>query len=168
MSSSDAADGLRCERALPTERQPRPGARPVLRDEHRPALTPPALGGVDRGAFEPRERAGTGVRPVHPAHDADVMLPEPVAQDRLGRVDVDPLTAQQRLHAAVARRAEVAQPVFPLVLVGRHEFFGHPVDVARDDLGDEQPGRTDDGRVGCPPGQLLEAPVLEPSCPDTV
>ena len=30
------------------------------------------------------------------------------------------------------------------------------------------PAALTSGRVGCPPGQLLEAPVLEPSCPDTV
>ena len=48
----------------------------------------------------------------------DVVLPEPVAQDRLGGVDVDPLAAQQGLDPGSPGHTEVAQPVLLAGLVG--------------------------------------------------
>jgi len=58
-----------------------------------------------------------------PAHHTDVVLPEPVFQDRLGGIDVDPLASQQRPDAGRSGRAEVAQPVLLLGFVGRHDLL---------------------------------------------
>jgi hypothetical protein len=97
-----------------------------------------------------------------------VVLAQAVAQDRLGGVDVDPAALQQRPDAGCSGRAEVAQPVLLLDLVGGHQLLRHPVDVGRGGLGDAQPGGADDRRVVGLPRELLQAPVLEAGRADAV
>ena len=97
-----------------------------------------------------------------------MVLPEPVSQDRLGGLQVDPVAAEQRPDPGPPGRAEVAQPVFPLGLVGGHEFLGHPVDVRGEHIRDAQSGRADDRCVVGPSPEFLQAPVLEPGSPDAV
>jgi hypothetical protein len=73
--------------------------------------------------FQPREGAAAWFCLAEPAHHADVVLAEPVSQDGLGGIDIDPLAVQQRPDAGGSGRAEVAQPVLLLGFVGGHELF---------------------------------------------
>src|SRR6266536_2428165 len=117
---------------------------------------------------QPLERAAARFCLADPAHDTDVVLPEPVSQDRLGGIDINPLAFQQRPDAGGSGRAEVAQPVLLLGFVGGHDLFRHLVDVEGGDLGDAQPGCADDGCVVGAPPEFLQAPVLESGRADAI
>src|SRR6266702_589235 len=150
------------ERVPGAEREPGPGAGLVLGKEDRPALALHPARHLASRVFQPRERAAVRFCLADPADHPEVVLPEPVAQDRLGGIDVDPVIVQQRPDPGRAGRAEVAQPALLLGFVGGHKLFRHSIDVGVGDLGQAHPRCADDRRVVGPPAKFLQAPVLEP------
>ena len=105
------------------ERQPGPRTEFILRDEHRPSV------GVDLGrylrgrALEPSDGVAACYRSGDPGHDAEMALPEPVAQDGLGGIHVHGLVPQQRPDARCPGHALVPEPVLLLGFVGGYELF---------------------------------------------
>jgi hypothetical protein len=121
-----AAEGGRNGEGIPgPERQPGPGAGLVLGKEDWPALARCLTCDLRGRLFQAREPAAAGLVVVaEPADHADVVLPQAVAEDRLGGVDIDLIALQEGPDAGCPGGAEVAQPVLLLGFVGGHGSLG--------------------------------------------
>ena len=138
----------------------------VRRKPETPAPTAPKANRIPGSAPAPRQRFAARLPLAGPAHQANVVLPQAVAQDGFGGVDVDQVAFKHGPDPGGSGGAEVAQPVLPLGLVGDHQLFRYAVDVGGGDPGDPQPSGADArGVVGVPP-EFLQAPVLEPGRAD--
>jgi hypothetical protein len=112
------------------------GAGLVLGNKDRPPLAPCLGCDLHGGVFQSGEGGLAGLSVADPAHHPDVVLPQAVAQDGFGRVDVDPVASQQGPDAGGSSGAKVSEPVLLLGFVGGHQLFRYPVDVAGGGLGD--------------------------------
>ena len=120
-------------------------------------------------ACSSRVISSTGARRVaRPAHQAHVVLAQPVAQRGLRRAHVDPLARQQVADPGGPGGAAVPQPVLPLLGVGRDHLLGGLVDVPGHDPGHAQRGGADHLGVVRLPSQFREQPVGEARVPDPV
>jgi hypothetical protein len=100
-----------------------------------------------------------------------MVLPQPVAQRRLGSGDVDLRTVEQLAQGRRSHHVAVGQPAHSLGLVRADDLLGDPVDVPERGVHDDLAGRERDLRVRLLPGDLGEGPVqhlllTEPVCPD--
>jgi hypothetical protein len=139
-----------------------------LGNKDRPPLALRLACQVRGRVFQPRERTAARIGVAEPAHHADMVLPEAVAQDGFGGIDVDLVALQQGPDAGCSGRAEVTEPVLLLGFVGGHELFRHLVDVGGGGLGDAEPSGADDRCVVGLLCEFVQAPALEPGRADAV
>jgi hypothetical protein len=156
------------ERVPDPQRQPGPRAGFVTGQEHRVAGAGRLPRDMADRVLQPGDVVDGGRRVARPAHQAHVVLAQPVAQGGLRRAHVDPLARQQIPDPGAPRGAAVPQPVLPFARVGRADLLGGLVDVPGHDLGHAHGGGADHLGVICMPGQLLEEPVGEARVPEPV
>jgi hypothetical protein len=126
-----------------------------------------ARGAADR-ALKPGDLVSGARRVAHPAHQAHVILVQPVAEGDLHGVHIDSLARQQVADPRGPRGAAVPQPVLPFLRIGCDHLLGYLVDVTRHELEHAQRGGAHHLGVRCLPGQFLEQPVGEARVPDPV
>ena len=149
------------ERVPDPQRQPGPRAGFVAGQEDRIAGAGRLPRDVADRVLEPGDVVDGGRGVARPAHQAHVVLAQPVAQGGLRRAHIDPLARQQVTDPGGPRGAAVPQPVLPFARIGRDDLLGGLVDVSGHDPGHAQRGGGDHLGVICLLGQLLEKPVGE-------
>jgi len=154
--------GLRgVERVPDPQRQPGPRAGFVARQEHGIAGAGRLPRDVADRVLKPGDVIDGGRGVACPAHQAHVVLAQPVAQGGLRRAHIDPLAGQQVTDPGSSRGTAVPQPVLPFARISCDNLLGGLVDVPGHDPGHAQRRGGDHLGVVCLPGQLLEHPVGE-------
>ena len=161
-----AARGV--ERVPDPQRQPGPGARFVAGQEYRIACAGRAGRDVADRVLEPGDLVGGDRRVAHPAHQAHVVLTQPVAEGGLRGAHVDPLARQQVADPGRPGGAAVPQPVLPSPARRRRPSPRRSGRCTRPRSWTCPAWRGDHLGVGGLPGQFLEQPVGEARVPDPV
>ena len=158
----------RVERVPAAQRQPGPPGRLVAGQEHRIAIAARLRRDAADSMLQPGDLVGGTGGVARPAHQAHVVLTQPVAEGRLGGAHVDRLAGEQVADPRAPRGAAVQQPVLPLACVGRDHLLGYLVDIASHDPGHAQRrGAYQVGVTGLL-RQFPEHPVGEARVPEPV